>query len=173
MGHPPSTFVIPTEAQRRGGTCSFPFGRSESVVGYSLGAEHLRCAPAPAQKSPFRWFSHNSAGEPTERTGCGKKASRMNRREFTAGLAAAALYASRGKASAAWLPGNDSGLSMTKLQQQFLDLRFGMYIHLNMATYEQRSWGDPKASPALFNPKALDTDQWAMLPAPPEWRMAV
>ncbi len=50
---------------------------------------------------------------------------------------------------------------MTELQQQFLDLRFGMYIHLNMATYEQREWGDPKASPALFNPKNLDTDQWA------------
>ncbi len=50
---------------------------------------------------------------------------------------------------------------MTELQQQFLDLRFGMYIHLNMATYEQREWGDPKASPALFNPKDLDTDQWA------------
>ena len=47
---------------------------------------------------------------------------------------------------------------MTELQQQFLALRFGMYIHLNMATYEQREWGDPKASPALFNPKALATD---------------
>ena len=50
---------------------------------------------------------------------------------------------------------------MLELQQRFLDLRFGMYIHLNMATYEQREWGDPKASPALFNPKELDTDQWA------------
>jgi alpha-L-fucosidase len=85
----------------------------------------------------------------------------MNRREFTGGLAAVALYASMGKASAGSLPGNVSALSMTELQQQFLDLRFGMYIHLNMATYEQREWGDPKASPALFNPKDLDTDQWA------------
>jgi alpha-L-fucosidase len=50
---------------------------------------------------------------------------------------------------------------MTELQQAFTDLRFGMYIHLNMATYEQREWGDPKASPRLFNPRALDTDQWA------------
>ena len=67
-----------------------------------------------------------------------KKASTMNRREFTGGLAAAALYASRGKASAGSPPRNVSALSMTELQQQFLDLRFGMYIHLNMATYEQR-----------------------------------
>src|SRR4051794_22191974 len=36
-----------------------------------------------------------------------------------------------------------------------------MYIHLNMASYEQREWGDPKASPALFDPMALDADQWA------------
>ena len=85
----------------------------------------------------------------------------MNRREFTSGLAVASLYASMGRASAGLLPGNDSALSMTELQQQFLNLRFGMYIHLNMATYEQREWGDPKASPALFNPKDLDTDQWA------------
>ena len=85
----------------------------------------------------------------------------MNRREFTGGLAAAALYASTGKAFAGSPPRNVPGLSMTELQQQFLDLRFGMYIHLNMATYEQREWGDPKASPALFNPKDLDTDQWA------------
>jgi alpha-L-fucosidase len=91
----------------------------------------------------------------------GKKASAMNRREFTGGLAAAALSASMTKASAGLPPGNAAQLSMTELQQQFLDLRFGMYIHLNMATYEQREWGDPKASPALFNPRDLDTDQWA------------
>jgi alpha-L-fucosidase len=85
----------------------------------------------------------------------------MNRREFTGGLAASALYASMGKASVGSPSRHVTELSMTELQQQFLDLRFGMYIHLNMATYEQREWGDPKASPALFNPKNLDTDQWA------------
>jgi alpha-L-fucosidase len=85
----------------------------------------------------------------------------MNRREFTGGLAAAALSSSTGKAVTRILPGDTAGSSMLELQQQFLDLRFGMYIHLNMATFEQREWGDPKASPALFNPKNLDTDQWA------------
>src|SRR6202453_963769 len=85
----------------------------------------------------------------------------MNRREFTGGLAAATLSSSMGKAVARIPPGNSSGSSMLELQQQFLDLRFGMYIHLNMATFEQREWGDPKASAALFNPKDLDTDQWA------------
>jgi len=51
--------------------------------------------------------------------------------------------------------------TMTQLQQAFVDLRFGMYIHLNMASYEQREWGDPEASSLLFNPQHLDTDQWA------------
>ena len=85
----------------------------------------------------------------------------MNRREFTGGLAASALSASLGTTSAAAIVGNASELSMLEAQQRFLDLRFGMYIHLNMATFEQREWGDPSASSALFNPKSLDTDQWA------------
>lgn len=50
---------------------------------------------------------------------------------------------------------------MGALQRRFLDLRFGMYIHLNMATYEEREWGNPKASPTIFDPGGLDTDQWA------------
>ncbi|WP_446743616.1 alpha-L-fucosidase [Silvibacterium acidisoli] len=50
---------------------------------------------------------------------------------------------------------------LLQLQQEFLNLRFGMFIHLNMATFEEREWGDAKASPKLFNPAHLDTDQWA------------
>jgi len=47
------------------------------------------------------------------------------------------------------------------LQQKFLDLRFGMFIHFNMATFQDREWGDPSSPAELFNPTALDTDQWA------------
>jgi alpha-L-fucosidase len=85
----------------------------------------------------------------------------MNRREFTGGLAVAALSASLGTTSAGAIVGTASELSMLEAQQRFLDLRFGVYIHLNLATFEQREWGDPRASSALFNPKSLDTDQWA------------
>ncbi|AIE86113.1 coagulation factor 5/8 type domain-containing protein [Fimbriimonas ginsengisoli Gsoil 348] len=48
-----------------------------------------------------------------------------------------------------------------ELQQAFLDLRFGMFIHFNMATFQDREWGDPTSPPDLFNPTHLDTDQWA------------
>ena len=86
---------------------------------------------------------------------------KLNRREFSYGLmAAAALAGGAGKLSATpelAAPGK----SLLELQQAFLDLRFGMYIHLNMATFEQREWGDPKVSPRLFNPAHLDAEQWA------------
>src|SRR3984893_11438461 len=52
-------------------------------------------------------------------------------------------------------------LPLLELQQQFVDLRFGMFLHFNMATFQDREWGDPTSSPELFHPTALDTDQWA------------
>jgi alpha-L-fucosidase len=53
------------------------------------------------------------------------------------------------------------GRPLLELQQRFVDLRFGMFLHFNMATFQDREWGDPKSSPDLFHPTALDTDQWA------------
>src|SRR5665213_220476 len=53
------------------------------------------------------------------------------------------------------------GKPLHELQQAFLDLRFGMFIHFNMATFQDREWGDPTSPPDTFNPTNLDTDQWA------------
>src|ERR1700757_273349 len=53
------------------------------------------------------------------------------------------------------------GLPLLDLQQRFVDLRFGMFLHFNMATFQDREWGDPTSPPDLFHPTALDTDQWA------------
>ncbi|KAF9990922.1 hypothetical protein BGZ75_008091 [Mortierella antarctica] len=36
-----------------------------------------------------------------------------------------------------------------------------MFLHFSMSTFQDRDWGDPTSSPKLFNPTALDTDQWA------------
>ncbi|RAJ08239.1 alpha-L-fucosidase [Chitinophaga skermanii] len=47
------------------------------------------------------------------------------------------------------------------LQQKFVDLRFGMFIHFNIPTFMEDDWADPDASPALFNPRKLDCKQWA------------
>jgi alpha-L-fucosidase len=54
------------------------------------------------------------------------------------------------------------GQPLLDLQQRFVDLRFGMFVHFNMATFQDREWGDPTSPPDLFHPTALDTDQWAM-----------
>jgi alpha-L-fucosidase len=50
---------------------------------------------------------------------------------------------------------------LRELQQEFLDLRFGMFLHFNMATYQDREWGDPRGAVEAFDPTNLDTDQWA------------
>ena len=50
---------------------------------------------------------------------------------------------------------------LSALQQRFVDLRFGMFLHFNMATFQDREWGDPTSSPDLFQPTDLDTAQWA------------
>lgn len=50
---------------------------------------------------------------------------------------------------------------LTQRQQDFVDLRFGMFIHYNIPTYMEDDWADPDASPALFNPEKLDCNQWA------------
>ncbi|WP_129717536.1 alpha-L-fucosidase [Pedobacter sp. SYP-B3415] len=54
-----------------------------------------------------------------------------------------------------------TSVPLTSLQQQFVDLGFGMFIHYNIPTYMDDDWADPDASPKLFNPRKLDTDQWA------------
>jgi len=54
-----------------------------------------------------------------------------------------------------------SRVPLHDLQQQFVDLRFGMFIHFNIPTFMDQDWADPEASPALFDPKKLDCNQWA------------
>jgi alpha-L-fucosidase len=51
--------------------------------------------------------------------------------------------------------------SLAELQQEFVDLRFGMFIHFNIPTFMDDDWADPDASPSIFNPVKLDCSQWA------------
>jgi alpha-L-fucosidase len=74
------------------------------------------------------------------------------------------LFGNRGAAAAqneARRVTHRRGRELLELQQQFVDLRFGMFLHFNMATFQDREWGDPASSPDLFHPTGLDTDQWA------------
>ncbi len=49
------------------------------------------------------------------------------------------------------------------MKKDFLDLKFGMFLHYNMATYMGTQWVEGYHSPANFDPgvKTIDTDAWA------------
>ena len=52
--------------------------------------------------------------------------------------------------------------SVREMQEEFLKLKFGMFIHFNMATYKGVQWVSGYHSPADFNPgRRIDTDAWA------------
>lgn len=51
--------------------------------------------------------------------------------------------------------------SLHQLQQEFVDLRFGMFIHFNIPTYSPEDWPDPDMPVSAFNPTRLDCHQWA------------
>jgi len=64
--------------------------------------------------------------------------------------------------SAGDVPGQQlKGRELSTLQQEFLDLRFGMFIHFNIATFANEDRPDPELSPEVFNPVKLDCNQWA------------
>ena len=52
------------------------------------------------------------------------------------------------------------GKSLHQLQQEFVDLRFGMFVHFGLPTFQEADWTDPDLDPAVFNPTKLDTRQW-------------
>lgn len=50
--------------------------------------------------------------------------------------------------------------SLHELQQEFVDLRFGMFVHFGLPTFQNADWTDPDLDPSVFYPKKLDTRQW-------------
>ncbi|RDC55932.1 carbohydrate-binding protein [Pedobacter chinensis] len=50
---------------------------------------------------------------------------------------------------------------LDELQQDFVDLGLGMFIHYGMPTFMDQDWSDPDAALSLFQSPKLDADQWA------------
>ena len=50
--------------------------------------------------------------------------------------------------------------SLHQLQQEFVDLRLGMFVHFGLPTFQEADWTDPDLDPGVFNPARLDTRQW-------------
>ena len=59
------------------------------------------------------------------------------------------------------LVGMSQQKTLRQLQQEFVDLRFGMFIHFNIPTYSLEDWPDPDQPASTFNPEKLDCGQWA------------
>lgn len=62
---------------------------------------------------------------------------------FLAGLACAEVPATR-----------------SSLQREFLTWRFGLFVHFNVATFNERQWATGREYPATFAPAELDCNQW-------------
>jgi alpha-L-fucosidase len=52
-------------------------------------------------------------------------------------------------------------MSAARLRENFLTWKFGMFIHFNVATYNERQWASGCEDPATFAPDKLDCNQWA------------
>lgn len=50
---------------------------------------------------------------------------------------------------------------LKKKQDNFLNWKYGMFIHFNMGTFVNREWATGYEDPLLFNPAKLDCRQWA------------
>lgn len=64
----------------------------------------------------------------------------------------------------AFLPGpalQAQAKALPALQQAFVDLGFGMFIHYGMPTFMDQDWSDPDAPMTLFQSPRFNADQWA------------
>lgn len=67
----------------------------------------------------------------------------------------------------------DPGDSREPLRRQFLSWRFGLFLHFNIATFNEREWANGHEDPASFAPTELDCAQWAEAAAVAGMRYAV
>lgn len=51
--------------------------------------------------------------------------------------------------------------NLDSLQKNFVAMKYGMFLHFNMGTYQMKEYADPNLDPDLFNPDSLDCGQWA------------
>ena len=51
--------------------------------------------------------------------------------------------------------------TLPELQQEYLSWKFGLFMHFNMATFNNQGWANGYEDPATFAPGQLDCGQWA------------
>ena len=56
---------------------------------------------------------------------------------------------------------SQEAVSLQQLQQQFVDMRLGLFISFNMSSFVNDDWAPADAPASLFNPAKMDCNQWA------------
>jgi alpha-L-fucosidase len=51
--------------------------------------------------------------------------------------------------------------NLAKRQEEFLRWKFGMFLHFNIATFNNAEWSGGYEDPGTFAPDKLDCGQWA------------
>ena len=51
--------------------------------------------------------------------------------------------------------------NLDSAKQAYMDMKYGMFIHFSMATFQGQQWASPDCDPDMFNPSDLDCGQWA------------
>jgi len=65
------------------------------------------------------------------------------------------LFASAETASSGTTP------ELTAAQKEFMNWKFGLFLHFNMGTFVGKEWALGNEDPLLFKPDKLDCGQWA------------
>ncbi len=60
------------------------------------------------------------------------------------------------------MPGRQqTPMPLKQLQDKYMELKFGMFLHFNIATFNERGWANGYEDPNTFAPALLDCNQWA------------
>jgi len=93
----------------------------------------------------------------------------MNRRKFiqTSSLAALAGSVTSFTPVKTKFPNgiSENFPEFSEAQRKWLELKFGMFIHFGLNTFEGKEWGEGNTPLSVFNPTDLNTDQWCEVAA--------
>jgi len=67
----------------------------------------------------------------------------------------------RARVDAEVAPAGPTNPPLTDMQRDFINWRFGLFVHFNIGTFADLDWAGGYEDPALFHPAKLDCGQWA------------
>ncbi len=86
----------------------------------------------------------------------------MDRRKFLKAGSMAALFSGMNfnLADAGFNSFPDENIEPDPWQKEYMDLKFGMFVHFGINTFYDKEWSEGDLDPSAYNPTELDTDQW-------------